>query len=292
MTGRIVLQPTRVPGTNKWTYTVDPKLARVLSVRDSVYEAHWDSGHPDTPAVTVTLWDGSKEWEEKAAIGSRYEGLEWTCGYVIGKPDDLPLLGYQQVEVNATDEDVARHAAYLLAFDYFRSICEVATAAHLIRQGEIVEVFKGRKVPKGRYEVVKHGEGQFGAYVDLRDDEGKSYRYVAVGNVKVVPNYAARLDYHARFRHDDEERQFLLTLAKNDFTSHQDWIVFAEWIESRGVLPGSLRGVDGDKNADVPVSYFAEYLDRLIASGVKNGLIQVVNEVTIARHNESRRLRY
>ncbi len=51
-------------------------------------------------------------------------------------------------------------------------------------KGDRVQVFRGKKVPKGEYTVTNAATGNYGPYVDLRDDAGKVYRFVSRDNVR------------------------------------------------------------------------------------------------------------
>lgn len=51
-------------------------------------------------------------------------------------------------------------------------------------RGEVVEVFRGRKCPKGRFTVVDRGSGQYGPWAHLRSGSGEVVRYVSAENFR------------------------------------------------------------------------------------------------------------
>jgi len=54
-------------------------------------------------------------------------------------------------------------------------------------KGDMVQVFKGRKIPLGVYKIDRLGIGNYGPYADLRDASGNVHRYIAVGNFRHTP---------------------------------------------------------------------------------------------------------
>lgn len=80
---------------------------------------------------------------------------------------------------------IAAHARY-----YRGAVQKQIDNEHTVRQGKLVEVVKGRKVPKGRdYWVSYVGEGDYGPYANLRSKEGKAYSFVSLGNLEVQPDW-------------------------------------------------------------------------------------------------------
>lgn len=73
----------------------------------------------------------------------------------------------------------------------FSDYVKEAKALQVVRSGCKVEVFKGRKVPKGTYYVRYRGEGDYGPYVNLSTTPkpelgNKVYNYVNPDNCQVV----------------------------------------------------------------------------------------------------------
>lgn len=101
---------------------------------------------------------------------------------------DLFHTDDQRVDVEI-DGDVDVAEKYIKCEAWIHEITKRARdakkEAEEIRQNDLVEVFKGRKVPKGLYICERLGESRYGHYAHLRDKEsGETYRYVNVGNIK------------------------------------------------------------------------------------------------------------
>jgi hypothetical protein len=156
-------------------------------------------------------------------------------------------------DANATDEDRAENTAYLAAHDFVKNVLAAAETAHRIEQGRTVEVHKGRKCPKGRYEVTAHRQGNYGPYVNLRTPDGKYHNYISVENVRVVPDYATA------FRTKDTAAILgLLVKTAEEGFSPTAWGVLADYIEEFEVAVLEGRGV--------PPAAFADALRRVTAA--------------------------
>ncbi len=125
--------------------------------------------------VTVFLmWDGESAWEEEQG--------------------DRPLPPITQLGY----EDSLKYQTYQ------KAVAWVASEMYRVRpdvyfdKGDTVEVFKGRKVPKGTYTVVDEGKGDYGPYVNLRSPGGGGvYRFVTPGNCRRVIR-STPLDAHLK----------------------------------------------------------------------------------------------
>ncbi len=103
--------------------------------------------------------------------------------------------------------------------DYARD--KAAREAEAVKRGDAVEVFKGRKTPRGTYTVDAVGEGGYGEVAHLRDASGKTYRHVSLDNLRKPQ--AAPIDVArpaAPFAVD--ETLFSLALAYGRTTYHDE----------------------------------------------------------------------
>lgn len=92
--------------------------------------------------------------------------------------------------VDATPEIRAKAQAWYAARAAERQAADVAREAATPRQGKLLQVVKGRKVPKGTMgECIWTGLGQWGARVGLRDAAGNVH-WTATTNVIVVAQAA------------------------------------------------------------------------------------------------------
>lgn len=108
--------------------------------------------------------------------------------------------------------------------------------------GDTVEVFKGRKVPKGNYEVAKIGTGQYGEYYNLRDASGKWHNFISVDNCRKVnipqpnPNTG-----------NPERDAMLVGIAKSPFGDMTLAVpavgAYADWLQERGFEEGKCLSI-------------------------------------------------
>lgn len=227
-----------------YTFTL-PAGYVIIAVTDSVYESHWDSGHPDTPAKVFTLWsdDLAHHFEAKEAVSPRTRYVEDADGRIVNINSAITCRCIVP-EVNATDDQVLAYQSALAAEAYIKDILDVASNALSVVKGSIVEVFKGRKVPKGNYKVEFLGAGQYGDFAHLLTLDGKKrFSFVSTENLKPVPDYVAALNTTKRYTEYDWENKFLAAIASSGFTDKTAWLVLADYIQD-GNLPFSHDGRD------------------------------------------------
>lgn len=88
--------------------------------------------------------------------------------------------------VDATEEVLAKYAAYRAEQSARRAAYEAEAEAAVPRKGRLVRVVKGRKVPVGTEgTVIWYGEGRYGVRVGLKDADEKVH-WTAASNVEVV----------------------------------------------------------------------------------------------------------
>lgn len=104
---------------------------------------------------TVTYWDGGSEWTEE---------------------------GQTEEPVAIDTKTLAAVAAYRAITKWFRDRSWANRPDYMVEVGDRVEVFKGRKVPKGIYTVVRKGKGNYGPYFDLSG----GHRFVSADNCRRV----------------------------------------------------------------------------------------------------------
>ncbi len=61
--------------------------------------------------------------------------------------------------------------------------------------GEAVDVYRGRKCPKGRYTIVDRGSGQYGPWAHLRNESGEVVRFVSAENFRRPPEVVKAARY-------------------------------------------------------------------------------------------------
>lgn len=170
-------------------------------------------------------------------------------------------------EPNATARDLELYNVYEAALNFIKDAHGRAEQALYIQQGRRVRVVKGRKCPKGEYEVVAHRQGDYGPYVNLRADDGKYYSYVAVSNVEVIPdNTAAFATPGYRAKHFDLPAMMGKT-ADEGFTPFA-WGVLADWFEDHDLVAkaggtaadfaDAIRRITSAEDAPKFNNYFAE----------------------------------
>lgn len=231
----------------------------ILKVEPHQFHVHSDNAMIDSGSgFLVICWDRTNR---KPACFHVHTGRQF-CG-----PDDTWDV---EPDETATPEDRAENEAYLAAQTFVKNILRSAEDAHKIQQGRAVEVYKGRKCPKGVYEVVSHRQGNYGPYVNLRDAAGKYYNYVSVENVRPVPDYAAA------FKTKDTEPVLgILVKTAEDGFSATGWGILADYIEEHEV-----RILEGRA---VTAAAFADALRRVTAEGTK------LSTYLADCHNEFRR---
>jgi hypothetical protein len=234
-----------------------PAGLRVLAVRPTEFRVSSDNAMIDSGSgFYVECWD---------TVNMRHESI----AVHTGRGD-----GVIPPDVDATDRDRQLDAAYFAAQSIIAEAHRAYTQSHYIVRGMKVDVVKGRKVPKGRYEVTDHRLGNYGPYVDLRDDAGKVYRYVAIDNLKVVPNLDDEFGRSSTFRRVHPAfPAFAARVAEAKFTATA-WGILADWVEDTEIVPSSGGYAAED---------LAAALRRLTAAGSSPSLYMA------DCHNEMRR---
>jgi hypothetical protein len=205
-------------------FQVDAGL-KVLAVRPHTFRVHSDNAMIDSGSgFYVECFDRLNLSHKSIPVHTGREGGgDWTV------PPD----------VDAEERDRQLDAAFFAAESIMAEAHKWYENAHFITHGCTVEVVKGRKAPKGRYEVTLHAQGNYGPYVNLRDAAGKRYNYISVGNVKVVPNLADEFIKSAAFRKlGNEFLSFVTTVAEHGFTETA-WGIFADWVEQTDAVVSS-----------------------------------------------------
>jgi hypothetical protein len=138
-------------------------LSHARATRHVPSDRAWlDSGN----VISVRYWDADRGRPAYSDFGTD------DCDLVV--TDDA------SPEMRRLADAYGRVQTFLIAVrDYVRDRSNV-------RPGVSVEVYKGRKVPKGVYEVAATGAGQYGPYLHLRDAAGVWHRYISADNVKPV----------------------------------------------------------------------------------------------------------
>ncbi len=91
-----------------------------------------------------------------------------------------------EVTNDAPAEFLALADQYEKAMAFLADVRSYVQTHTSILQGSKVQVFKGRKCPKGVYEVARQGTSEYGPWLHLRDESGKWYNYINADNVKPV----------------------------------------------------------------------------------------------------------
>ena len=222
--------------------------AHAHEFRVSSDHAWIDSGS----GFVVYTWDGRREHSHEVRTG-------WEAAPGHPHPE-MPTP-------NATEADRRAHTAWIAARAYISTVYDLAEAAHMIQRGVTVEVVRGRKVPKGKYEVADHANGQHGPYVNLRDGSGIYHRYVAVGNVRVLADY--KKEFRKKCRRNGEVEMLTMVAESGwtaaawgilaDYAEDNDWRVSSGNNELSGAeFAIALRGIVTDVKDDMPK--FSTYL--------------------------------
>lgn len=194
----------------------------VLSVRDHAFRVSSDHAWLDSgTGFLVECWDRTNLKTVTLKVRTGWEG-SW-----VEKPD-----------VDATEDDRRLARAYDTARSYVAKVYATAERAHYIEQGTVVEVVRGRKAPKGRYEVSAHRQGNYGPCVNLRTKDGKFINYVSVENVRVVPDYARVFSGESR---SPEYVALITKVAEEGFTPTA-WGILADWCEEHNRVWGGANG--------------------------------------------------
>lgn len=132
----------------------------------------------------------------------------WT-GYRVERHEIVTGRGGISVSatIDASPADKEKADAYRAALSVAKDI-ERAFSDHTlhvadankVKTGCKVEVFKGRKVPKGVYFVRSMGEGNYGPYLDLSNTDkpgvgSKLYTYISLDNCRVIDAALPPLPY-------------------------------------------------------------------------------------------------
>lgn len=76
---------------------------------------------------------------------------------------------------------------------WFRTVADVdneifeGVNGYRCERGDTVEVFRGRKCPRGVWEVTHVGHGQYGQFAHLRNERGDLVRFVSPENFRILP---------------------------------------------------------------------------------------------------------
>ena len=133
----------------------------------------------DGERVDITYWDAEKQVTETRTF----------C------PGDI-----QSLEVDASPETLAIAAQYQATVAWIQETYWKVRFADRLEVGKQVEVFKGRKVPKGIYTLVSLNKGNYGPICTLRSANGQVYNYVSQDNVRVHnPMQYANVQYAGYF---------------------------------------------------------------------------------------------
>jgi hypothetical protein len=121
--------------------------------------------------------------------GRRLCVMFWDTEFNIVRRDDYSHDNCRiSVEVDASAEFQKLAEEYNLTVTWIRDTARTIRKAFEIEKGREVEVFKGRKIPKGIYTVVELGNGNYGKYAHLRDSAGKVHRYISMDNIRIAPS--------------------------------------------------------------------------------------------------------
>ncbi len=100
------------------------------------------------------------------------------------------------------------------------------------RVGDTVEVYKGRKCPKGTYEIAVIGHNDFGPFVHLRDAAGDWHRYINPANLRRPAVSDARLAEAAGLKPGPFTDRVVAALAAGNGAG--DWTAVTDWLRSNG----------------------------------------------------------
>jgi len=256
--------------SRNWDYCTLPRIGRLIE-SGAVSEAlALATEIGATLEETAVYYEGrvirSQEREARMSDYSEYY-TTWTVWTDEGKPVEKTFVDgvdqfvggrhyYVKWEVDATPEILTAEAEYLTeqariaavhtsARKLVQTILEGVRHLYQIRRDHDVEVYKGRKVPKGgSYRVKWLGSGQFGDYANLLGPNGTEYKFVSLGNLRPQVSDHQTEYYHQIFaeRFGDDTA---VRIAREILKGHADG-----W----GVLADRLREVRGDEFADAFVT--------------------------------------
>jgi hypothetical protein len=105
-----------------------------------------------------------------------------------------------------------------------------------VRAGDRVEVYKGRKCPKGLYEIADIGQNDYGDYVHLRDAKGTWHRFINPDNLKRPAPTEAQLAQAATGGTAKAGTEFhaLVTGILHDGNKAAGWLALTDWLQERG----------------------------------------------------------
>lgn len=243
--------------TTTYWFVIPEGWVIVHTARD-VFATHWDSGQPDTAALQITLWSSEHvaAYTTKEAVDGRWV---YDADYRNGVDYRCVVPG-----VNAIEEQIAEWEAYKAASRYVTKILDVASKSYYLEHGAVVDVVKGRKVPKGAYEVTKVGEGQYGLFINLRNDKGQTFAYVAQPNIEVRPQFVKTFG-ESQLTEYAPHAAFLSKLIDSEFQDKTTWLVFADYIEDHDEIPS--HAVPGYGEPTFATAQFANALRRIIDGG-------------------------
>lgn len=140
-------------------------------------KALWDSGWPDVDMYAYPVWDPRRRVNTQVDV-SVYAAPQ----HDVDRTDRIPTPDAILVEAEA-------YRAALAHLESLRKPVSEAEqdAPNRFGRGDRVEVYKGRKVPKGTYRVVSTGSGQYGPFCTLDSLDNKDrYNFVSTDNCRRV----------------------------------------------------------------------------------------------------------
>jgi hypothetical protein len=158
----------------------------ILEVTREWVRPHWDSGWPDYEVWSVLRWDRAARVAYRCGGGTVVieQGINPDTNLWESREANRP-------QVDATEQDQADYKAHAEALEWLRAgkaeAYNIRREAANIRKGDEVEVFKGRKIPKGVYFVCYSGRNTFGDFLHLstnRLGQGDYHRYIAADNCR------------------------------------------------------------------------------------------------------------
>ncbi len=173
----VIIEAVRIAGVYQdrcGSFTYDFPAGSVLDVRHWTAHVHSDNAMIDSGEMVSVEW-----WNENA---SRVE----TITVNQGRPGDFfvvpPVDANTDVKAQAQAYREVRHWAET----QIHKCREVEHAAKQPARGDQVEVFKGRKCPKGIYTISGILNGDWGPAFHLYGADGLPHTYIAQGNCKLL----------------------------------------------------------------------------------------------------------